>query len=208
MSGNTKFLALILGLALGGSTAAVAQTAGPSTPAVPKVGIVAIQAALANTNEGKKDLDALQQRFGPKEAELKTMNDEVENLKKQLQAQGDKLSEDERNSRVKTIESKQKALQRNYDDAQTEFQQAQQEVINRLGGKMLKVMEDYAQKNGYTVIMDVSSPQTPVLYAAQSTNITQQLVDAYNVAHPAAAPAPAAPAPKPATGATPAPKKP
>jgi outer membrane protein len=206
MSGNTKFLALILGLALGGSTAAVAQTAGTSTPAVPKVGIVAIQAALANTNEGKKELDALQQRFGPKEAELKTMNDEIENLKKQLQAQGEKLSEDERNNRVKTIETKQKTLQRNYDDAQTEFQQAQQEVINRLGGKMLKVMEDYAQKNGYTVIMDVSSPQTPVLYAAQSTNITQQLVDAYNVANPAAAPA--APAPKPATGATPAPKKP
>jgi outer membrane protein len=208
MAGNTKFLALILGLALGASTAAVAQAAGTSTPAVPKVGIVAIQAALANTNEGKKELDALQQRFGPKEAELKTMNDEVENLKKQLQAQGDKLSEDERNNRVKTIESKQKTLQRNLDDAQTEFQQAQQEVINRLGGKMLKVMEDYAQKNGYTVIMDVSSPQTPVLYAAQSTNITQQLVDAYNVANPSAAPAPAAPAPKPATGATPAPKKP
>ncbi len=206
MSVNKKILALLLGLSVGASTPALAQAAGTSATAVPKVGIVAIQAAIANTNEGKKELDALQQRFGPKEAELKTMNDEIEGLKKQLQAQGDKLSDEERNNRVRAIETKQKALQRNLDDAQNEFQQAQQEVVNRLGTKMLKVMEDYAQKNGYAVIMDVSNPQTPVLYAAQNTNITQQLVDAYNAANPSAAPA--APSPKPAAGTAPASKKP
>ena len=219
MSGNTKILALFLGLTLAASTGAMAQAPGATPAAVPKVGIVAIQAAIANTNEGKKELDALQQRFAPKQAELKTLNDEVEGLKKQLQTQGDKLSEEERNNRIKSLETKQKTLQRSYDDAQSEYQQAEQEIVNRLGTKMLKVMEDYAQKNGYTVIMDVSNPQTPVLYAAQSTNITQQLVDAYNTANPSAAPAPAAPkpgasavpaapAPKPGTAAAPAPKRP
>lgn len=219
MSGNTKILALFLGLTLAVSTGAMAQAPGATPAAVPKVGIVAIQAAIANTNEGKKELDALQQRFAPKQAELKTLNDEVEGLKKQLQTQGEKLSEEERNNRIKTLETKQKTLQRSYDDAQSEYQQAEQEIVNRLGTKMLKVMEDYAQKNGYTVIMDVSNPQTPVLYAAESTNITKQLVDAYNVANPSAAPAPAAPKPgassgpaapatKPGTGAAPAPKRP
>lgn len=207
MLGNTKILALFLGLGLGAS-AAMAQSAPGPAPTAPKVGIVAIQAAIANTNEGKKELDALQQRFAPKQAELKTLNDEVEGLKKQLQTQGDKLSDEERNNRVRIIEAKQKTLQRNLDDAQSEYQQAEQEVVNRLGTKMLKVMEEYAQKNGYTVIMDVSSPQTPVLYAAESTNITKQLVDAYNAANPvAAATTPSAPAPK--AGATgPAPKRP
>jgi outer membrane protein len=209
MSANAKFLAVILGLALSASTAAVAQSSGATTAAIPKVGIVNIQLAIANTNEGKKELEALQQRFAPKEGELKAQNDEIENLKKQLQTQGGKLSEEERNTRVKAIESKQKTLQRSYEDAQTEFQQAQQDVVNRLGTKMLKVVEDYAQKNGYSVIMDISNPQTPVLYAAGSNNVTPQLVDAYNAANPSAAPAaPAAPAPKPGTGAAPAPKKP
>lgn len=209
MLGNTKILALFLGLAAGASTAALAQGPAPAPTAVPKVGIVAIQAAIANTNEGKKEIDALQARFSPKQAELKALNDEIEGLKKQLQAQGDKLSDEERANRVRTIDTKQKTLQRNLDDAQTEYQQAEQEVVNRLGTKMLKVMEDYAQKNGYTVIMDVSSPQTPVLYAAETTNITKQLIDAYNAANPVAAPAvPSAPAPKPGAAATPAPKKP
>jgi outer membrane protein len=161
----------------------------------------------------------LQQKFSPKQAELKTLNDDVENLKKQLQAQGDKLSEDERSNRVKAIEVKQKALQRNYEDAQNEFQQAEQEVVNRLGKKMLDVLDKYAKSNGYAVVLDVSSPQTPVLYASTNSNLTKQLVDAYNAESgvaPAAKPAASNPAPRPPAGtavrppagATPTPKKP
>src|SRR5215471_2892411 len=183
----TLTLATILGISAAHAQAPAASPAGGN-----KVGIVSIQDAIANTNEGKKELEALQQKFSPRQAALQSQNDELENLKKQLQAQGDKLSEEERNNRIRTATEKQKTLQRNYEDFQSEVQQAEQEVLNRLGTKMLKVLEDYANKSGYSVIMDVSNPQTPVLFAAPNTNITQQLVDAYNVANPAAAPAPSA----------------
>lgn len=185
---------LALGLSALFTSAALAQAAAPpaNTPAsatsAGKIAIVNIQEAISATNEGKKEFDALQQKFSPKQAELKTQNDEVENLKKQLQTQGDKLSDDERNTRVKTLEIKQKSLQRNYEDAQAEFQQAEQEVVNRIGAKMLNVLEKYAKANGYAVVLDVSNPQTPVLYA--STNITKELVAAYNAEAPTAAPAP------------------
>jgi outer membrane protein len=207
--------ALALTLALSG--ASLAQAAPATAPAGNKVAIVNIQDAIANTNEGKKELDALQQRFSPKQAELKTQNDEVENLKKQLQAQSDKLSDDERTTRVKSLEVKQKALQRNFEDAQNEFQQAEQEVVNRLGKKMLDVLEKYAKSNGYAMVLDVSNPQTPVLYASPGSNITKELVDAYNAEVPVAAPAgkPAAPATRPSgtatrppAGSVPTPKKP
>jgi len=209
MSGNTKTLTLALGLALATSTVALGQGTGagatkaaapaaaagsPSTPGAPsKVGVVGIQQAIANTNEGKKELDALQQRFAPKQNELKSLNDEVEQLKKTLQAQSDKLSDDERANRIKTLETKQKTLQRNAEDAENEYQQAVQEILNRLGGKMLSVLDKYALDHGYTVILDVSNQQaTPVLWASQTTNITKELIDAYNAL------APAAPAAKPA----------
>ncbi len=211
MLGNGKFLALFLGVGLAASTAARAQTAAPSPaggPAPVKVGIVAIQAAIANTNEGKKELDALQQRFSPRQVELKNQNDEIENLKKQLQAQGDKLSDDARAAQVRNIETKQKALQRSGEDFQNEVQQAEMELLNRLGGKMQQVMETYAKANGYAVILDVSNPQTtPVLYAGDTTNITKALIDAYNaqspVAAPAAKPAAAGAASKPPAASSP-----
>jgi outer membrane protein len=195
MSGNTRTLTLALSLALATSTLALAQPAGggaaAAASATSKVGVVGIQQAIANTNEGKKEFDAVQARFTPKQTELKALNDEVENLKKQLQAQGDKLSEEERATRVKALETKQKTLQRNFEDAQNEFQQAEQEVFNRLGGKMLTVLEKYASEHNYSLILDVSNQQaTPVLWASQTTNITKELIDAYNAQGPAAAPAP------------------
>lgn len=179
------------------ASAPAANTPAPTSSA--KVGIVSIQDAIFATNEGKKEADALNQKFSPKQAELKNQNDEVENLKKQLQAQGDKLSDEERGARVRTIELKQKSLQRNMEDAQNEYQQASQEVLNRIGTKMMTVLETYAKANGYAMILDVSNPQTPVLWASPGSNITKELVDAYNAANPVTAPA----APKPAAAAKP-----
>src|SRR5215471_4215533 len=213
MSGTSKLhsFALSLGLSIVLTASALAQapqTAANNSPTAAspaagatlnaKIGIVNIQDAIIATNEGKKEFDALQSRFAPKQNELKGLNDEVENMKKDLQAKGDKLNEDERNKQVKNLEVKQKTLQRNYEDAQNEFQQAEQEVVNRIGGKMLNVLEKYAKTNNYAVILDVSNPQTPVLWASQGTNITKELVDAYNAESPVA---PAAPSAKPAGAA-------
>ena len=200
---NIRVLILALALSLGIPTAARAQASTATGAAGEKVGIVSIQDAIANTNEGKKEMDALQQKFAPRQAALQAQNDEVENLKKQLQAQGDKLSEEERSNRVRIASEKQKTLQRNYEDFQNEVQQAEQEILNRLGKKMLTVLEKYAKDNGYSVVMDVSNPQTPVLFANPASNMTKGLIDAYNAGFPATAPAakPAASAPRPAGAA-------
>jgi len=232
-----QILALGFSLSMVLSSAAMAQTASAPTTASAaapasatgtpasgnpaatptKIAVVNIQDAILATEEGKKDFDALQQRFSPKQAELKNLNDDIENLKKQYQAQADKLSDEEKNTRAKAIDGKQKTLQRTYEDAQAEFQQAEQEVINRIGGKMLNTLQKYAQTNGYSIVLDVSNPQTsPVLWATQSNVITKELVEAYNADNPVAgakpagpAPAtrPAAPAARPAAPA-PTPKKP
>jgi outer membrane protein len=209
-----QILALSVILSPGFATGASAQaapapaaatapaSAAANAPVPTKIGVVHIQDAILATEEGKKEFDALQQKFSPKQAELKGLNDEVESLKKQYQAQGDKLSDEEKNARAKAIDTKQKALQRNYEDAQAEFQQAEQELINRIGGKMLTVLQKYAESNGYAVVLDVSNQQTsPVLWATQGTVITKELVDAYNATNPVGA---VAPARKPASSAAPA----
>ena len=181
-----------------GAAAPAASTPAASTPAatgpVPtKIGVVNIQQAIQECAEGKKEIDTLQQRFAPKQVELKQQSDDVEALKKQYQAQADKLSDEEKSSRAKAIDTKQKALQRNYEDAQAEFQQAEQDVINRIGSKMVNVLEKYSNANGFAVVLDVSNPQTsPVLWATQGTVITKELVDAYDKENPAGATAPAA----------------
>jgi outer membrane protein len=168
---------------------------------------------VAQTNEGQRTLGDLQRKFEPKQTQLKTLNDEIESLKKQLQAQGDKLSAAEQAARAKVIDDKTKQLQRQAEDARNDYQSEMGEVFNTLASKVYEVVESYAKEQGYTMI-DVSQQQTPVLWAADSTNIGAAVVAAYNtksgVPAPPAAPTgtPAAPKPAAAKPAAPAaPKK-
>ncbi len=180
-------------MASGLALAANAQTAAPT-----KVAVIAFQGAVAQTNEGQRDFAALQKKFDPKRQQLKVLSVDIDNLKKQLQAQADKLSDTERASRAKSIDDKTKQLQREGEDAQNDFQTEMQDVYGTLASKVYDVLADYAKKQGFTVVIDVSSQQTPVLYADESTNITKAVIDAYNVKS-------GIPAPPAGTGGTAAP---
>lgn len=171
-----RTLALAVLMASGFALAANAQTAGPT-----KIAVIAFQGAVAQTNEGQRDFADLQKKFDPKRQQLKALSDDIENQKKTLQAQADKLSDTERASRAKAIDDKTKQLQREGEDAQNDFQSEMQETYGALASKVYDVLADYAKKQGYTVVIDVSSQQTPVLYADESTNITKPIIDAYNV---------------------------
>ena len=204
-----RSLALVFSLALGFALSASAQTpaASAAAPAGPaKIAVIAFQAAVGQTNEFQRNFADLQKKYEPKRTQIKTLSDEVDNLTKQLQAQGDKLSDVERASRAKTIDDKKKQLQRTGEDAQNDFQTEMQEMYNGVASKVYDVLSTYAQQQGFTLVLDVSQQQNPVLYANESTNITKPILDAYNVksgvpAPPTppqqAAPAPAAPKPAP-----------
>jgi outer membrane protein len=213
-----RTFALVLMLASGMVLSAAAQTQAPAAAApaagpvaVPaKIAVVAFQLAVAQTNEGQRDFGDLQKKYAPKEAALKTLSDELDNLTKQLQAQGASLSQTEQANRAKVIDEKKKQLDRDSEDARNDFQQDMQDMYNSLASKVYDVMSSYAEQQGFTLVLDISQQATPVLFSANGTNITKQVIDAYNLksgvpappAQPAAAPgsqsAPRPAAPRPA----------
>jgi outer membrane protein len=188
-----RSLALAVILASGFALSAAAQT--PSVPPS-KIAIVAFQVAVAQTNEAQRAFADLQKKFEPKRAQIKAQSDEIDGLKKQLQVQGDALSDAERASRARTIDDKEKLLKRSADDAQADFQQEMQDLYSGVASKVYDVLASYAKQQGITLVLDVSQQQTPVLYAGDATNITKQIIDAYNVK--SGVPAPPVAAPKPA----------
>ena len=182
---------------------APAAAAAPAGPA--KIAVVAFQVAVAQTNEGQRSFTDLQKKFDPKRQQLKALNDEIDNLTKQLQTQGATLNDTEKASRAKTIDDKKKQLQREAEDAQNDMQQEMQDLYNTLASKVYDVLSAYSQEHGFTLVLDVAQQQTPVLYASESTNITKAVIDAYNVksgvpAPPPGTPAAPTPAPKTAPG--------
>jgi outer membrane protein len=196
-----RSLALAFILASGLALSAAAQTSAPAPAGPAKIAVIAFQAAVGQTNEFQRNFADLQKKFEPKRQQLKTLSDEVDTLTKQLQAQGEKLPEAERATRARTIDEKKKQLQRSGEDAQTDFQNEMQEMYNGVASKVYDVLSTYAQQQGFTLVLDVSQQQNPVLFASESTNITKPILDAYNVksgvpAPPPSAQQPSAPAPK------------
>jgi outer membrane protein len=188
------------------------------------VGVIDMQGAIAGSNEGQRDFEALAKKFEPRRLELQKLNTDIEDQKKQLNTQGDKMNADAHETLVKSIETKTKSLQRSAEDAQNEFQQQQNEIAQRILQKMAPVITKYVADNGYGLLLDASAPwpQGPVVVATPAVDITKSVVDTYNaqsgVPAPAktgagttAAPKPAGPAPgaaKPATTPATTPAKP
>jgi outer membrane protein len=188
-----------------------ASSAGSAAAATPtgstKIALIAFEVAVSRTNEFQLKLSDLQKKWGPKQQQLKTAGDDLDNQTKQLQAQADKLSETERATRTKAVEDKRKELQRSFEDARNQYQQDMQGALAGVQEKFFDVMREYVEKNGYTLVLNISPQNSPVMYGIESTNITEPVVAAYNVKSGISAPpqpaasTPAAPrstAPKPA----------
>jgi outer membrane protein len=202
--------------ATGTSTTASATsapaTSAPAGPLPTKIGVINIQRVIGATNEARRDFEALMKKFEPKGKEIEGLKTEIETLQGQLQSQGQTLTDTDRAQRVKTLENKQKSFQRIQEDAQKEFTEEQQALINRIGQKLMQVVDQYAKQNGYAMVVNASG-EGDVLWASDQTNISQQILDLYNkqsgVPAPAAdAPSAAKPGAKPSATPQNPPKKP
>jgi outer membrane protein len=190
---------LASGMVLNAAAQTQAAPASAAPVAVPaKIAVIAFQLAVAQTNEGQRDFADLQKRYAPKEAALKTLSDEIDGLTKQLQTQGSSMPQAEQASKAKTLDEKKKQLDRDSEDARNDFQQDMQDMYQGLASKVYDVMQSYADLQGFTLILDISAQATPVLFASQGSNITKQVIDAYNLKSGVPAPPPSAEAPKPA----------
>jgi outer membrane protein len=170
------------------------------TPVTPKVGVISIQGAIVGTKDGQKASGALDGKFAPKKKEFDARQSEIAQLQDQYNKGASVMSEDKRNQMARDIDEKKKRLERDMQDAEEDLRGEQQKLLQGLGGRMMAVIEKYAKDNGYSMILDVSNPNTPVLYASSGIDITQDIVSLYDKTStngaPAAAPAAVAPVPK------------
>ena len=178
-----------------------------------KIGVLNIQESIGKSGEGKKAFAELQKKYQPREQDLGRQQQDINALQDQLQKQAMTLSDEERARLSRDLEEKQKIFKRASEDANVDFQNDSQEVVRRVGQKMLRVISEYAQQNSFVLVID--NAQIPVYYAAKETDLTDEIVKRYDVANPVeggkTAPAagtsrPAAPAAK--TPAAPKPAKP
>lgn len=188
-----------------------------ATSSTGKIGILNIQAAIANTGEGKKALSDLEKKYQPKRLELQKLQQDITSLEDQMQRQQATLSEAEQARLNRQIQEKRKILTRTQEDAQADLSADREDVLSRINQKMGRLIQDFAEQNGYSVIMDLVAPvfstsgqigdaQVPVYYAAAGVDVTQEIIKRYDAANPVAAAEAAPPAAPPASRTTATPK--
>jgi len=186
--------------------AVVAQTAAPSAEkpatlpppqAVPaKIAIIQYENAAAATNECQRAVAAIQKKYGPQTASLQKLKEDIDSLTKQLQNAPATMSDDQKASLARNLDTKQKQYQRDGEDFQNAYNADVQDAIGEVAKKIEPVVRKYLQDNGYTMLLDNTGPPQQgglnVLWAP-GTDISQAVVDAYNKASGVAPPVPSAP---------------
>jgi outer membrane protein len=239
---NRKFVllaALVAGLPLAAgaqASPAVPEPAAPAPAQTPdaapkmpppvdptaypaKVALITLNQAVSATNEGLRAQAEVLKKYEPKKAQIEQESAEIATLEKQVQAAPATLPEEERASRLKTIDTKNKQLQRDEEDAQTAFNSDISDALGKVAQKFYPVLLKFVEDNGYTLLLNVSDSEqspTPILWTRHDPNadITEAVIAAYNTVSKVPPPAPEAPSapsathPKPAATPHPAPAKP
>src|SRR6266704_2525393 len=189
------------------TAAAWAQSpAAAGSAAAGKVGVISIRQAIVTTAEGKLASAELQSQFASRQNEIENLNKQINDLQGRLSSGTGKLSQEEEGR----LRQQGQRLAQRLDRMNTEYQEdvnaAQADVIDRIGRKMVDVLDRYARENGYAVVLDSSAQSTPILYASTQIDVTQDIIRLYDQAYPVKTGAPAQqkpPAAKPAPNTTP-----
>ncbi len=194
-----------------GASPVEAQAAAPAAGGASgsKIGVINVRQAIVTTSEGKQASAELQTQFAARQTELEGLNKQIADLRQRLSAGQATLSQEEQTRLTRQGELLARQLQRKQDEYQEDVNASQGEVIDKIGRKMIDVLDRYARENGYVAILDSSAQNTPILYASNQIDVTQDIIKLYDQAYPLKAgttapkttpkPAAAQPTAKPAT---------
>ena len=205
-------------LAFAAASAAAQANPAQATATANKVAYVDIRQAIQATAEGKQAAAEFQSQFNSKQTDLENLQKSVEELQNRLNAGARTLNDEERIRLQRQGERQASQLKRKQEEYQEDANGAQQEIIDRIGRKMVDVVSRYARENGYGVILDAQTACG--VYCSNQLDVTQEIIRLYDQANPVKAgatggvtpaqprPAGTRPATPPATNPAPKPKPP
>jgi len=163
---NSQFQKAVLGVAL------VFAFAMPAAAQEVKIGVVSLQAIVERAPQTKAVMDALREEFAPREREIVAKQKEIEDLQAKVQKDLAVMGETERRNAEKNLRD----LGRDFERLRTEYQEdsnlRQNEEIGQLQRSVLKEVQDYAQAQGYDLIVGDG-----VLYVSNTVNITEDVLN-------------------------------
>jgi len=172
--------------------------------------VVDFEGAVVGSAEGKRSSDKFNATVQAKQNELGKKQQELDDQQKKLQNGARTLSDQAKSDLQRDIDRRTTELQRLNEDAQKELSLTRDELLRPIADRASAILNAMAKESNYTLVIDISNPETNVIWKNPKNDITEELIKRIDAsapkepAKPAAAPATnKPPATKPATPAPP-----
>jgi outer membrane protein len=142
-----------------------------------KLGSVDMQKVLLLSDAGKEAKEQLSIKAAKYEAEKNVKEEDLKKLKGELEKQSVLLSESARMTKEKDYQQKLKEYQRFMKDAQDDLQAKNDEFTNRIVDEIVKVVQEFGRKNGYSYIFVKNEG---MLYLDEKVDLTDDILKQFN----------------------------
>jgi Skp family chaperone for outer membrane proteins len=143
----------------------------------PKIGIARFTVTLNKLNG---EFQKVQEELTQTAQRLRLLQDEIN----KLQASGT-ATPSQVQTKIDALDSQKREYTRKGEDAKAQYQKRYQDLFVPLQDDVSKALNGYAKDHGITLIIDGS--QVPILYAAESMDVTRVFIAEYNSRNPATA---------------------
>jgi outer membrane protein len=145
----------------------------PASAQEVKIGVVNVPVLLDRAPQTKAVMDSLQEEFAPRQREFVAKQKELEELSAKVQKDVAVMGETERRNAEKELRDLQRDVARLQQEFREDLELRQNEELGNLQRSLLKEVQDYAQAQGYDLIVGDG-----VLFASTAVNITEEVLRA------------------------------
>jgi len=151
--------------------------------AADKIGFINMQQIIQGSAAGKKAADDFKKFLEKKQEGIKAAENEVKKLKDELDKQGAVMTASSRSDKEAAYQRKMRDYQILVDDTNKELQKRDQEYSQKLIPEILKVVRTIAEREKYTLILDIST--MPMPYHDKANDISRKVIEDFNKAQSA-----------------------
>lgn len=141
-----------------------------------KIGVVDVQHAVMQTEDGIRAQATLKKLFDRRQQELDGKQNELQRAREDIERQSRVLSREALQKRMEDWQRRMVELQTVFVDYNKELQKKQTELTAPIIKKMIGVIARIAKKNGFELIIDKQAAP----YARSDLDLTEQVIQMYN----------------------------
>lgn len=141
-----------------------------------KIGVVDFQRVLRESTPGKAAKAEIEKKGTELEQKLKKEGEELERIRKQLEADALVMSREVRDQKERDFRIKMLDFKENQKKYAMDFKDLETEVIKRVQKDVFQVVEMIGKQGGYTLILE----RAMLVYHISTVDITDELIKEYN----------------------------